>query len=78
MTVYCLEARNTQNWQDVRYRAYTTSAKRAAAFERIPKIKFTDSGHGIVFTQHEHARGMRREPNVRVLEEYIREHMRGR
>lgn len=78
MTVYCLEARNTQNWQDVRYRAYTTSAKRAAAFERIPKINFTDSGHGIVFTQHEHPRGKRREPNEKMLSAYVAEHMRGR
>jgi hypothetical protein len=34
----------------VRYRAYTTSEKRAAEFEQIPKLQFSDSGHGVVFS----------------------------
>lgn len=38
----------------VRYRAYTTSAKTAELFDRIPRIDFTDSGHGIVFAARPH------------------------
>ena len=49
--LYELLAYNTDGrypW-DVRYRAYTTSAKKAEAFRKIPKIQFSNSGHGIVF-----------------------------
>lgn len=46
--IFSLEMRNTENWSDVRYRAYTTSAAKAAQFYATPKIRFTDSGHGIV------------------------------
>ena len=47
--VYELLAYNTECMQDIRYRKYTTSKKKAEAFNNIPKIQFTDSGHGIVF-----------------------------
>jgi hypothetical protein len=33
----------------VRYRAYTSSYRKADAFAKIKRINFTDSGHGIVF-----------------------------
>ena len=56
---------------DVRHREYTTSAKKAQLFGQIPKIQFTDSGHGIVFAASEH-RG-RREPTRRM--DYVREQL---
>lgn len=54
--IYELVAYNTDSRypNDVRYRKYTTSKKLAEYFNKIPKIQFTDSGHGIVFTSHEH------------------------
>lgn len=33
----------------VRHRSYTTSKRTADLFARIPRIDFTDSGHGVVF-----------------------------
>lgn len=71
MSVYCLEMRSTADWQDVRYREYTTSARKAEAFKRVPRIQFTDSGHGIVPFVREH-KG-RREPCIRVLADHVRE-----
>ncbi|MBU0959547.1 MAG: hypothetical protein KKB31_06380 [Nanoarchaeota archaeon] len=64
--------------QDVRYRSYTTSKKKADLFNKIPKIQFTDSGHGIVF----HAREMSefdkkyKKPPVGILSDYVRKHLR--
>jgi hypothetical protein len=47
---YMLLAFNTENpLEDVRFCDYTTSIVKVQAWDRIPKIKFTDSGHGIVF-----------------------------
>lgn len=66
--LYELEAYSTANYLDVRYRAYTTSKKKAEAFEKIPKIQFTDSGHGIIFTALE---VKRRREEVRTLSEYV-------
>jgi len=56
MTVYLLEAYNTDSRYptDIRYREYTTSKKRADLFNKIPKIQFLDSGHGICFSSTEH------------------------
>lgn len=48
MTIYKLEMRNTERWDDVRYRDYTSSEARKKRFEKVPKIQFTDSGHGMV------------------------------
>lgn len=73
MTVYCLEMRNTQDWSDVRYREYTSSKDRAERFKLVPKIKFTDSGHGVVPSVREH-KG-RRELANNCLRGYVREHM---
>lgn len=44
----------------VRYRAYTTSERRALDFEQIPRIQFSDSGHGIVFQARRKAPGRRK------------------
>jgi argonaute-like protein implicated in RNA metabolism and viral defense len=69
MTTYCLEMRSTQNWQDVRYREYTTSSKKADLFKQVPKIKFTDSGHGIIPVVKEHSG--RREPRNMMLQDHV-------
>lgn len=54
MTIYALEMRSTENWNDVRYREYTTSERKAIRFKQlVPRIGFTDSGHGIVPTVKE-------------------------
>lgn len=58
---------------DVRYRSYTTSATTASMFNRIPKIQWQDSGHGIVFSAK--AYSGRKKPNVYAVEDYVREHM---
>lgn len=38
----------------IRHREYTTSARTADLFARIPRIDFTDSGHGICFVAEPH------------------------
>lgn len=48
MTWFALEVYDTEQ-REVRCRRYTRSAKKAEAWERIPRIDFTDSGHGLVF-----------------------------
>ena len=77
MTTWLLEAFNTDSRyrDDIRYRAYTTSKRKAEAFDRIPKIQFTDSGHGIVFAATELPPRTRRLPTLSGLSEYVREHM---
>ena len=54
--VYELIAYNTDSRypDDIRYRRYTSSKRLANNFAKIPKIQFTDSGHGIVFLAREH------------------------
>lgn len=75
MTVWLLEAYGTDRRysDDVRYRAYTTSARKAELFDRIPRIQFTDSGHGIVFRSAPHHG--RRQPLRHGLADYVREQM---
>lgn len=58
---------------DIRYRAYTTSEKKAEAFRHIPKIQFSDSGHGIVFAAYEHTGP--KLPPVTTLAAHVRKHM---
>ena len=60
---------------DVRYRAYTTSAKKAEAFNRIPRIQFTDSGHGIVFSAWQLPPRTKRLPLRYGLTDYVRANM---
>lgn len=76
MTVYVLEAYNTDSRypDDVRYREYTSSKKRADLFKRIPKIQFSDSGHGICFWSHEFKKGQRKELRRELLS-YVYEQM---
>ena len=75
MTVYLLEAYNTNSRysSDIRYREYTTSKRRAELFDKIPKIQFSDSGHGICFSATEH-KG-HREPRRTELSNYVTEQM---
>lgn len=73
MTTYCLELRSTESRDDCRYRDYTTSEKKAVAFRNIPKIRFTDSGHGIVPSVYVHTG--KRLPTIRTLADYVREHV---
>ena len=75
MTVYLLEGYNTDSRysNDVRYREYTTSKRRAELFNKIPKIQFSDSGHGICFSATEH-KG-RRQPCRTQLAHYVFEQM---
>jgi hypothetical protein len=67
-----MEMRSTADWKDVRYRAYTQSVAKAEAFKRVPKIQFTDSGHGVVPVVREMERGQRREPRVTMCEAHVR------
>jgi hypothetical protein len=60
---------------DVRYRAYTSSRAVAERFERIPKIQFSDSGHGIVFSAREMKSGERRRELRRGVVDYVQRHL---
>ena len=72
--IYELIAYNTDcRYDDVRYRRYTSSEKEAKLFEQIPKIQFTDSGHGIVFSSRLHSG--HRNPTVSSLWDYVSKHM---
>ena len=74
MAVWELIGFNTdQRYSDVRWREYTRSKRKAERFAQIPKIQFSDSGHGIVFDARLHSGA--RKPVVRVLSEYVAEHM---
>lgn len=77
MTTWLLEGFGTDRRysDDVRYRAYTSSKRKAEAFNQIPKIQFTDSGHGVVFCATEVKPGARRLEPRYVLDEYVREHL---
>jgi len=74
--VYELLAYNTDcRYSDIRYRSYTTSFKKAQLFEKIPKIQFTDSGHGVVFIYRIKLDGIPRRPCVSTLRDYVNMHM---
>ncbi len=55
----------------IRHREYTSSARTAALFAQIPRIQFTDSGHGVCFDALPHSG--KRKPVRRM--EYVYEHM---
>lgn len=75
-TIYILEGYSTDmRSSDVRYRNYTTSQIKAEQFSKIPKIQFTDSGHGIVFSAREKRLTEKRKPIVRTLEKYVLENL---
>jgi hypothetical protein len=69
MTTFCLEMRSTADWQDVRYREYTSSKRKADLFKQVPKIRFTDTAHHIIPVVKEH-RG-RREPRNMMLQDHV-------
>jgi hypothetical protein len=73
--VYELLGFNTDSryCNDIRWREYTTSKRKADRFDKIRKIQFSDSGHGIVFSAQEH-HGPRRQ-KVTVLYEYVSKEM---
>ncbi len=74
---FMLEGFNTDNrYDDVRYRAYTSSKRKAAMFDKIPKIQFTDSGHGIVFHARELPPNTRRLPVISIVSTYVNEELR--
>lgn len=76
MPTYCLEMISTQNWNDVRYRDYTTSVRKAEAFEKIPKIKFTDSSHGVIAVITLVGSGKKRKDRIYTLTDYVRKNLK--
>jgi len=76
VTTWLLEGYGTDSryGDDVRYRAYTTSQKKAEAFNRIPRIQFSDSGHGVVFAATELPPRAKRLPLRHSLADYVRDH----
>lgn len=73
--MYCLEMRSTERWDDVRYRDYTSSGARVERFMAVPKVQFTDSGHGVVPHYSEcRSRGRDQIKGANTLERYVREH----
>lgn len=73
--MYCLEMRSTENWNDVRYREYTSSMRRAEAFRLVPKVRFTDSGHGVVPSVGEcRSRKSDQIKGPNTLEYHVKEH----
>lgn len=68
---YNTGAHNYAGYDGVHHREYTTSARTAELFDQVPRIQFSDSGHGIVFKAIEH-RGSRK-PIVRM--DHVAEHM---
>ena len=74
MSVFCLEMRSTDRWDDVRYREYTRSQRKALAFKAVPRIDFTDSGHGIIPTVCEYSGA--RLPRNHILADYVIPHVR--
>lgn len=54
---------------DIRWREYTRSKRVADQFAKIPKIQFTDSGHGIVFVAREHKGG--KLPVIRGVTDWV-------
>lgn len=70
---WMLEAYDT-GFREVRHRSYTNSKRKADAFAALPRIQFTDSGHGVVFTAEEIDPGTKRLPTRRLLNDYLRQH----
>ncbi len=67
MRTWELLAVTTETPNEIRYRRYTESERKAEMFGRIAKIQFTDSGHGIVFAARELAPGEGRKAQVSHL-----------
>lgn len=73
MPTWELVAYDTEVRED-RSREYTRSATLARMWEEIPRIQFTDSGHGIVFSARELAPRTRRKPTIRRMR-HAEEHL---
>jgi hypothetical protein len=58
--------------RDVRHREYTRSKAMALAWSRIPRVDFTDSGHGIVFAAREHQG--KRERLIYGMRDHVEKH----
>lgn len=73
MAVWALIGFSTEEYGDdaVRHREYTSSVSTAKLFSQVPRVQFTDSGHGIVFSAYPH-RG-KRKPVRRM--EHVAKHM---
>lgn len=76
MPTYELTAYSTESFgpSSIRYRDYTTSLVKANRFNAIPKIQFTDSGHGIVFSYRIH-KG-KKDKVIKELRDYVDKHMK--
>ena len=72
--IYELIAFNTESYLGIRYREYTASKKKADLFNKIPKIQFTDSGHGIVFMASEFSG--KKKPKIHELSHYVDKHLK--
>jgi hypothetical protein len=72
MTYELIAFATTDPLGDIRYRVYTTNVRKAAAFSKIPRIQFSDSGHGIVFEFRVLKFNERRKPVIRLIESYVR------
>lgn len=71
--IWELEAYDTE-MREARSREYTRSKKMADLWNQIPRIQFSDSGHGIVFNAHPHS-GKRRPTMSRMdhADKWLRE-----
>lgn len=58
--------------RSIRHRRYTTSRTLALAWARLPRVQFTDSGHGIEFWVHEGARRSKDRPEKGYNSEFER------
>lgn len=58
----------------IRHREYTTSEIKAELWGEIPRIQFTDSGHGIEFHASRHSGG--RSPEKRGLRDHVDENLK--
>lgn len=72
--IYELVAFNSESYNDIRYRTYTSSKKKADMFNNIPKIQFTDSGHGIIFSAEEY-KG-KKKIIIHDLYDYVEKHLK--
>lgn len=74
--MYLLIAYNTDARypNDIRWREYTGSKRRADQFAKIPKLCFTDSGHGIVFMSSKHRGAKLKE--IREVTDYVAKKLR--
>lgn len=78
MSVWVLEgydtgAHNCAGYDGICHREYTTSERKAELFNEVPRIQFTDSGHGIVFRARLKRPGEGRQRPVHM--EHVRQHM---